>query len=320
MALRLKKSDTEIKHTLSRKGVPSPVINYVMEETDTPQAYEMLTWLVVFLAFSGVYIGVVFLWPFMVELSKTAALNHAQKTPAILFDYNFGPALILGMLAWVFICLSVPSILVTAKPKLQKSIFSRLLLDPFNGIVARHFLKKTNTDFKQTPLSVDGYVKNFFNKLTSFIEWQAILLSLASATFMYLEFQAHTLIMPDGVKQANILPWVRPKTQFFADASYVELGCNYIDEEMSHLNYTIHFKNGPSVDLGASFPVKGKWIDQAEAINGVLLANNTQFRRWEWPGRTALHPKCIERYSAEFGVEGNARLHSLLQTSRLHNE
>ncbi len=320
MALRLKRTDAEIKRKLAQKQIPPPVIEYVMEEADAPQAYEMLTWLVVFLAFSGVYIGVVFLWPIMVEFSKTAALHQAQTTAAIMYDYSFGPALLLGMFAWVFICLSVPSILITAKPELQKSVFARLITDPFNGLIAKHFLKKTNTEFESSSFTPETYVRNFFSKLTSFIEWQAIFLSLATAGFIYLEFQAHTLIMPDGVKQANILPWVKTRKQTFTDVSYVELGCNYIDDEMSHLNYTIHFNSGPSVDLGASFPVSGNWIDQAETIDTILHANNTEFRRWEWIGRSALHPKCIDRYSAEFGSDGQARVNALLQTSTLLNK
>ncbi len=316
MPFRLKKSDTDIKQALSNRGISDPVIDYVMEDAEAPQAYEMLTWLVVMLWFAGIFVGAQFLRPFLVNVSKSAALAHAKTTNAILFDYSFGPALLLGAMAWVFICLSIPGLILGFKPNLKKSVFTGLVSDKVNGFVVRHFLKKTNAEKNKDLSEPKTFVSKFFDKITSFMEWQAILLSAFTGIFMYLEFQAHTIVTRQSIEQEHIFPFMSSNVQILSGAEYVELGCNYTDEDMSHLNYTIHFPDSTKVDLGATFPVDGEWIDQAEIIDKILVQSKTEFRRWTWPGRQSLHPKCIDRYAAEFGASGYDRVNTLLRAGQ----
>lgn len=317
MPFRLKRSEADIRQSLADKGIPSSVVDYVFEDQDAPQSYEMLTWLVVMLWFVGIFVGVQFLWPILVEFSKSSALANAKTTNAILFDYSFGPALMLGALAWVFICLSIPGIIIGAKPHLKKAVFTGLISDKVNGFVVRHFLKKTYNDKTVDTSKPEHFVRSFFNHITSFMEWQAILLSVFTGIFMYLEFQAHTLVSKQSVQQEHIFPFLSPDIQLLSNASFVELGCNYTDDEMSHLNYTIHFPDGTKIDLGTNFPVEGEWIDQAEAIDKILAQNKVEFRRWTWPGRSSIHPKCIDRYAAKFGANGYSRINTLLRVDQL---
>ncbi|WP_018998139.1 hypothetical protein [Hirschia maritima] len=316
MPFRLKRSQADIKQALLDRGVSAEVADYALDEVEAPQAYEFMTWLVVMLWFAGIFIGVQFIWPIMVEFSKTAAHNAAKTTDAILFDYSFGPALLLGAVAWVFICLSIPGLVLAAKPELRKSLFTGLVSDKTNGFVAKHFLKKVNTEDGSRQLSPEGFIKSFFSKVTSFMEWQAILLSLLTAGFVYLEFQAHTFVSTKAIIEENILPFFPAQTHSLSNVSHVELGCNYTDEDMSHLNYTIHFEDGAKIDLGTNFAVSGKWIDQAEKIDTILVSQNTEFKRWTWPGRTSLHPKCIDRYAAKFGANGYDRVNQLLRVDQ----
>ncbi len=316
MPFRLKRSEADIRQALADRDIPDAITDYLMDEPEAPQAYEMLTWFVVMFWFAGIFIGVQYLWPILVDFSKSAALFHAKTTNAILFDYSFGPALMLGALAWVFICLSILGIILAVKPNLKKSVFTGLVTDKVNGFIVRHFLKKARSDKSLDITKPENFVSSFFNHMTSFMEWQAILLSVFTAGIMYLEFQSHTIVSKQSVEKQHIIPFISPEIQLLSEAKYVELGCNYTDENMSHLNYTIHFLDGTKIDLGATFPVEGQWIDQAEIIDKILVQNDVEFRRWTWPGRTSLHPECINKYATKFEPDGNVRVNNLLRTNQ----
>ena len=294
--------------TLRDAGVPEPVVEYLKHQKLSQSIYHGTEFLFIFVMAAGLIAGMRYLWPYLNGMTAQFAQARAQEIEGLLYDYNFGLSLILGILGWIF---------AAGAPFLFAQLISpRLLANSFVfGTVAGLKLRATRWIVRKilTHARNESDPARYVRRAE--LRW-AWVFTLAGALpfaiggmILVREQRAHEIYTSTTYVHSPLLPWKSTAPRPWSTAVAVETGCNHIEREgkiSDDIIYEVRFPDGATTRLGDATPLQGSWLDAVEKIDSLLVASGVEFAHWSWLDRDPTHPLCItalrERFpGAEFG-------------------
>jgi len=296
-------------------GLPKQVSDELVESYNLTLVRWLGNWLFMIVMCGGFAIGA-WIWALCESQLRKNATKVAQDIMGFAYDTNFGIGLLIGLFVWIYLSGVIVSFIVWLAPM------------PFKGALFLSSQSDVSENASKIPLIgsrvenkgmtatasdlINDYSKRVVRKLGLILSPFVILVTAIS----YAELGWFTILSPTGLHTS--VPWsTNLKVHAWEDAQTVKLGCNQTDDGSS-LIYEVTWPDGKDKRLPTDTHINGKdWLTNLEIVDAEVSKGDAMFKRWEWLGRNALHPKCLRSFYTEQGQNSKTRIDTLLRTGEL---
>ena len=268
----------------------------------------------------GFIVGWLYVWPYFDALNVHAAEAKAVQLNGLMYETNFGIAMLVWLFAWIIMSASLAGFLVLVLPMpLKGALFIGLMGDtggePFNKRALQGAVMEVGETATAGEL-LNAWAARYIGSSLKY----ALPLGVIGALIIAREVATFSVYSVEGYYRSPLLPWATETLTEWTDAERVQLGCNQTDKGGSVV-YKIFFKNGKSVRIEDGVLIADtEWLDALEFIDKQLVTANASFERWQWLKRDPLHPKCVRGFYGMLGAEQGDRLMRLLRVGKFDGD
>jgi len=303
-----------MRDQLIAAGIPANVADYAISFRPSKRLYAAFSFLLLATMAAG-FIAGVFLWRYFDNVLDQNALNTASQIYGLLYEHNFGLAGLIAIFAWIAITGVIIYSFQSLSKKFQATIFVFSILDPKNAPYIK-LIKNKSLDHANDPAK---YIRISINGWRRVVLWPAIILTLLTFATLERELETYTIYTMDGYIATSLFPWEEDKSDKWENAKLVKIGCNHVTGKNASddIIYDVSFKNGRSQRISDARSVSGRWLDDIEKIDGILVGAGAEFQRWQWNKRDPLHPSCLAYYKLKYSKSDYERLEKILRIGQL---
>ncbi len=306
-------NDLEDEVPVTLWGLPADIANELAPAWHINWARWFGGWAAWLIMIGGFVVGWLEIWPYLDGLNTQTAQAQAIDMNALMYETNFGFAMLVWLFAWIITSASVAGFLILTLPMpLKGALFIGLMGDsgaePFN----KQALQGAKREVGETGSASDLLNAWAVRYIGSALKY-ALPLGALGAFILTREIASFSVYSVEGYYRAPLFPWAEETLTEWSTAERVELGCNQTSDGGSVV-YKIFFKNGKSARIEDGVLIGDtKWLDALETIDKELVKGDASFERWQWLKRDPLHPKCLRGFYGMLGKEQGDRLLRLLR-------
>lgn len=305
---------TQIADALRDAGVPDQVVKYAIGLGLSSWIYVAGELFYFAVMVAGFAVGGFYLWPYLDEMAAGIARSHAIETNALLYSYDFGLSLVIGLFGWIFSAATLTLAGLSVSPRLRASTFAFAVVDGLRRRSTRWMIRRSIARSLSETDPV-RYIRRTISGWMLAIAAPAALLATVSAIAIPRDVRSHTIYGATAYVNSPFLPW-GTSARDWASAVSVETGCNHVERNgkiSDDIIYKVRFADGASTRIGSATPIQGTWLSAAERIDEQLRAAGATFSPWKWLGRDPIHPLCIAALRDRFPGRDFERLRRLLR-------